>query len=109
MLKVKNYKHFRLIIVAEKQTVYKTFPIPLINRLEKHSLTMETMLSEQQLQLTKQLEHWVNMYKDARPQQVVARWVGCTSQDSSYKKVVQVLFSPMASAGKALSRLYLRN
>jgi len=48
----------RLIVVAEKQTVYKKFPTPLINRLEKHFLTINTMLDERQQRLAKKLEDW---------------------------------------------------
>ena len=36
---------FRLIVVVNKTTVYDQFPPPLINRLEKHILTMSTILS----------------------------------------------------------------
>ena len=50
--------------MAEKQIVYKTFPIPLINRLEKHTLTMETMLSDQQLRLTRLVEHWAKTFAE---------------------------------------------
>ncbi|XP_053396342.1 E3 ubiquitin-protein ligase rnf213-alpha-like isoform X2 [Mercenaria mercenaria] len=56
------HKNFRLIVVAEKQTVYKKFPIPLINRLEKHFLTINTMLSLEQRQVVETLEEWANRY-----------------------------------------------
>ncbi len=49
----------RLIVVAEKQVVYKKFPIPLINRLEKHILAMVTMLEPWQKELVKTLDTWV--------------------------------------------------
>ncbi|XP_053396017.1 E3 ubiquitin-protein ligase rnf213-alpha-like [Mercenaria mercenaria] len=49
---------FRLIVIAEKDTVYKKFPIPLINRLEKHFLTINTMLTEKQRLLASKLEQW---------------------------------------------------
>lgn len=48
----------RLIVVAEKEVVYKKFPIPLINRLEKHFLSVTTLLDADQLKLTKELEKW---------------------------------------------------
>ena len=50
---------YRLIVVAEKEIVYKKFPIPLINRLEKHVLSLSTMLSMTQLNLAQKLEEWV--------------------------------------------------
>ncbi|XP_052808603.1 E3 ubiquitin-protein ligase rnf213-alpha-like isoform X2 [Mya arenaria] len=54
------HKKFRLIVVAEKQTVYKKFPIPLINRLEKHFLTVNTILKDREQQLVLQLEKWAS-------------------------------------------------
>ncbi|WAR08837.1 RN213-like protein [Mya arenaria] len=49
---------FRLIVVAETKTVYKTFPIPLINRLEKHFLSYNTMLTDKQRKIVVQLNDW---------------------------------------------------
>ncbi|XP_053396018.1 E3 ubiquitin-protein ligase rnf213-alpha-like [Mercenaria mercenaria] len=56
------HKRFRLIVVAEKQTVYEKFPIPLINRLEKHFLTINTMLTTEQQNLVKKLESWTKQF-----------------------------------------------
>ena len=53
---------FRLIVVAEKKVVYEKFPIPLINRLEKHFLAMDTMLTEEQRQLADELQHWSEQF-----------------------------------------------
>ncbi|XP_052216221.1 E3 ubiquitin-protein ligase rnf213-alpha-like isoform X4 [Dreissena polymorpha] len=52
------HRNFRLIVVAEKQTVYTKFPIPLINRLEKHIITGTTMLDERHKFLAKDLQTW---------------------------------------------------
>ncbi|KAH3728508.1 hypothetical protein DPMN_054465, partial [Dreissena polymorpha] len=52
------HKNFRLIVVAEKQTVYKKFPIPLINRLEKHFLSVNTILDERQMLLAGRMQNW---------------------------------------------------
>ena len=49
---------FRLIVVAEKQVVYEKFPIPLINRLEKHFLAMSTVLTAEQMGAADQLRKW---------------------------------------------------
>jgi len=57
-----NNLYCRLIVVAEKQTVYKKFPIPLINRLEKHFLNINTMLSEEEQTLVKALEQWAQTF-----------------------------------------------
>ena len=53
-------------MVAEKDVVYKRFPIPLINRLEKHLLVMSTGLTEDQARLVKKLEDWVNLFSEAK-------------------------------------------
>ncbi|KAL3881508.1 hypothetical protein ACJMK2_027940, partial [Sinanodonta woodiana] len=58
-VKCRVHKKFRLIVVAEKDVVYKKFPIPLINRLEKHFLTVNTILTREQSQLAEELEKWV--------------------------------------------------
>jgi len=55
----------RLIVVAEKKVVYEKFPIPLINRLEKHFLAMETMLTEDQRKLADELQQWAEQFSAA--------------------------------------------
>ena len=49
---------YRLIVVAEKQDVYKKFPIPLINRLEKHFLATTNMLTTVQIDIARELDQW---------------------------------------------------
>ena len=44
--------------MADKTNVYKTFPIPLINRLEKHFLVTATAMDEEQLEVEKRLTTW---------------------------------------------------
>ena len=53
-------------MVAEKDVVYKRFPIPLINRLEKHLLVMSTGLTEHQARLVEELEEWVKLFSEAK-------------------------------------------
>ncbi len=48
--------------MAEKDVVYDKFPIPLINRLEKHFLAMSTLLSEEQMEVVKELEVWAKKF-----------------------------------------------
>ena len=55
----------RLIVVAEKDVVYQRFPIPLINRLEKHLLVMSTGLTERQARLVEELHNWVGLFSEA--------------------------------------------
>ncbi|XP_048586969.1 E3 ubiquitin-protein ligase rnf213-alpha-like isoform X2 [Nematostella vectensis] len=50
---------FRLIVIAEKDVVYEKFPIPLINRLEKHYLVTSKSLSAKQTALATRLKAWV--------------------------------------------------
>jgi hypothetical protein len=55
---------FKLVIIAEKSAVYdsKRFPIPLINRLEKHFLNSSIMLNAEQLELVIEIEKWVDAF-----------------------------------------------
>ena len=59
----------RLIVVAEKDDVYNRFPIPLINRLEKHLLVMSTGLTERQALLVEQLKEWVKLFSEAKAEE----------------------------------------
>ncbi|KAJ7339358.1 hypothetical protein OS493_005752 [Desmophyllum pertusum] len=63
-VKCRVHKEFRLIVIAEKDVVYNRFPIPLINRLEKHFLVMSSGLTEPQEQLAKKLEAWVEDFAE---------------------------------------------
>ncbi|XP_065501150.1 E3 ubiquitin-protein ligase rnf213-alpha-like [Caloenas nicobarica] len=53
---------FRLIVIEEKNIVYSQFPTPLLNRLEKHCLDMNTVLNWQQQQLKKDLQTWARRF-----------------------------------------------
>ena len=55
---------YRLILIAEKETVYETFPTPLINRLEKHFVLNKTILLEWQKEVLEILETWVDNFCD---------------------------------------------
>ncbi|XP_062875116.1 E3 ubiquitin-protein ligase rnf213-alpha [Trichomycterus rosablanca] len=61
-VKCRVHPRFRLIVIEEKEVVYKQFPIPLINRLEKHYLDINTVLRNEQKELVKELEKWVNQF-----------------------------------------------
>lgn len=63
-VKASIHDNFRLIVIADKEAVYdaKKFPIPLINRLEKHFLTAANMLNEKQLKLRDQLDLWIKKF-----------------------------------------------
>ncbi|KAM3876274.1 LOW QUALITY PROTEIN: E3 ubiquitin-protein ligase rnf213-alpha-like [Diretmus argenteus] len=59
-VKCRVHKNFRLIVIEEKEVVYKQFPIPLINRLEKHYLDINTVLRNEQKDTVKELQKWVD-------------------------------------------------
>ncbi|CAG2252471.1 RNF213 [Mytilus edulis] len=65
-VKCRVHRKFRLIVVAEKQIVYDKFPIPLINRLEKHFLSLKTMLTPSHLQLTVKLQEWAQQFCEVK-------------------------------------------
>ena len=54
----------RLIVIADKDVVYNKFPIPLINRLEKHFLVMSSGLTDAQEQVSRELNAWVEDFAD---------------------------------------------
>ena len=54
----------RLVLIAEKDQVYKEFPTPLINRLEKHFVNAGTVLKEWQRSVCKNVGKWVNSFVD---------------------------------------------
>ena len=49
---------YRLIVIADKDTVYKSFPIPLINRLEKHYIVTATCIQQKDQKLVQLLKQW---------------------------------------------------
>ena len=52
----------RLILIAQKTTVYETFPTPLINRLEKHIVLASSVLEDWQNEVLNQLQKWVERF-----------------------------------------------
>ena len=87
---------FRLIVVAERDVVMKKFPIPLINRLEKHTLTMQTILSHQQQQLAQELESWAKKFL---PKGDASRFISNFRKISSVLRVTQMNFNFIAFLG----------
>uniref|UniRef100_UPI0037E8EFFF E3 ubiquitin-protein ligase rnf213-alpha n=1 Tax=Semicossyphus pulcher TaxID=241346 RepID=UPI0037E8EFFF len=61
-VKCRVHKDFRLIVIEEREVVYKQFPIPLINRLEKHYLDIQTVLRAEQKMIVEELEKWVRLF-----------------------------------------------
>ena len=54
--------YHRLILIAEEETVYQHFPTPLINRLEKHRIVMESILKPWQLNLLREFHLWITKF-----------------------------------------------
>ncbi|XP_060889951.1 E3 ubiquitin-protein ligase rnf213-alpha-like [Labrus mixtus] len=75
-VKCRVHKNFRLIVIEEKEVVYEQFPIPLINRLEKHYLDINTVLRDEQKGIVQQLQKWVDDF------------VSLTSQHHTMKQYV---------------------
>ena len=50
--------NFKLIVIADYSTVYEHFPSALINRFEKHTLTVSSVLSEEQKEMAIELSSW---------------------------------------------------
>uniref|UniRef100_A0A8C6ZCZ6 RING-type E3 ubiquitin transferase n=1 Tax=Nothoprocta perdicaria TaxID=30464 RepID=A0A8C6ZCZ6_NOTPE len=61
-VKCRVHPKFRLIVIEDKDVVYKHFPIPLINRLEKHYLDINTVLNKEQRETVEELEKWVHNF-----------------------------------------------
>ncbi|XP_078674105.1 E3 ubiquitin-protein ligase rnf213-alpha-like isoform X2 [Branchiostoma floridae x Branchiostoma belcheri] len=65
-VKCRVHQNFRLVVVAEKDIVYERFPIPLVNRLEKHFLAISTVLTPQQKAIAHRLELWAEAFATQR-------------------------------------------
>ncbi|XFF88667.1 hypothetical protein AB1E18_014886 [Capra hircus] len=72
-VKCRVHPDFRLIVIEEKDVVYKHFPIPLINRLEKHYLDVNTVLEKWQKNIVEELKVWVEKFIDVKAEQFLAR------------------------------------
>ena len=55
-----------MIVIAKRGDVEDRFPIPLINRLEKHFLAISTVLSPQQKEMAEELDTWVARFSKIR-------------------------------------------
>jgi len=54
----------RLILIAEKMKVYQQFPIPLINRMEKHFVFTENVLTRVQMQIATEISDWTKKFSN---------------------------------------------
>lgn len=58
-VKCRVHSNFRLIVAEDQKKVYEHFPVPLINRLEKHRLDRSTDLKPWQRRVLQKLTEWV--------------------------------------------------
>ncbi|XP_061866845.1 E3 ubiquitin-protein ligase RNF213 isoform X2 [Colius striatus] len=68
-VKCRVHPKFRLIVIEEKEVVHKHFPIPLINRLEKHYLDIGTVLDKGQRETVEELKRWVHEFTAANAEE----------------------------------------
>ncbi|KAM3924826.1 E3 ubiquitin-protein ligase RNF213-like [Leptodactylus fuscus] len=72
-VKCRVHPKFRLIVIEEKDIVYKDFPIPLINRLEKHYLDISTFLKKEHKGIVQELEAWVQDFTKVKVEHLMVK------------------------------------
>ncbi|RVE59876.1 hypothetical protein OJAV_G00193340 [Oryzias javanicus] len=58
-VKCRVHRNFRLVVIEDQKKVYENFPIPLINRLEKHRVDRSTDLEVWQHRVLDKLRGWL--------------------------------------------------
>lgn len=61
-VKCRVHTNFRLVVVEDQKKVYEHFPVPLINRLEKHRVDRSTDLEPWQHTVLDKLREWVKEF-----------------------------------------------
>lgn len=61
-VKCRVHTNFRLVVVEDQKKVYEYFPVPLINRLEKHRVDRSTDLEPWQHRVLHKLKEWVKEF-----------------------------------------------
>lgn len=61
-VKCRVHTNFRLVVVEDQKKVYEHFPMPLINRLEKHRVDRSTDLEPWQHMVLHKLKEWVKEF-----------------------------------------------
>ncbi|XP_069374050.1 E3 ubiquitin-protein ligase rnf213-beta isoform X2 [Paralichthys olivaceus] len=61
-VKCRVHTNFRLVVVEDQKKVYELFPVPLINRLEKHRLDRSTDLEPWQHRVLHKLKEWLKAF-----------------------------------------------
>ncbi|XP_076693046.2 E3 ubiquitin-protein ligase RNF213-like [Callospermophilus lateralis] len=71
-VKCRVHPDFRVIVIEEKNVVYEQFPVPLINRLEKHYLDLSSVLQGWQKSIVQELMQWAEQFADVKAHQFLA-------------------------------------
>nr|XP_039262088.1 E3 ubiquitin-protein ligase rnf213-alpha-like [Styela clava] len=61
-VKCRIANNFRLVVMEQKDFVYQHYPIPLVNRLEKHHLASSNLLDKSQLCVSDNLKTWCKTF-----------------------------------------------
>lgn len=61
-VKCRVHGDFRLVVVEDQEKVYRKFPVPLKNRLEKHKVDRSTDLTPWQQRVLGKLKQWVQEF-----------------------------------------------
>nr|XP_039261340.1 E3 ubiquitin-protein ligase rnf213-alpha-like isoform X1 [Styela clava] len=61
-VKCRIANNFRLVVMEKKDFVYQHYPIPLVNRLEKHHLESINLLNNSQLHVSAKLKTWCQTF-----------------------------------------------
>ncbi|XP_028976279.2 E3 ubiquitin-protein ligase rnf213-beta isoform X3 [Esox lucius] len=61
-VKCRVHRDFRLVVIEDQTKVYTQFPVPLINRLEKHKVDRSTDLTPWQNRVLAKLKLWVQEF-----------------------------------------------
>ncbi|XP_051523957.1 E3 ubiquitin-protein ligase rnf213-beta-like isoform X2 [Myxocyprinus asiaticus] len=61
-VKCRVHRDFRLVVVEDQEKVYKRFPVPLKNRLEKHKVDRSTDLTPWQHRVLEKLKKWTQEF-----------------------------------------------
>lgn len=78
---------FRLIVIADKETVYESFPIPLINRLEKHYVVTSTCMTKDEEQVVAKLKKWAHDFSHVYSSRFVLMLNKFCVYYSAYKQI----------------------
>ena len=70
--------YYRLVVLADKNVVHERFPPPLLNRLEKHFLATESMLTDAEKEIQRDMDKWVKNFATINMAYMGKRYVACS-------------------------------